>query len=238
MLTDFTWSIPLNFHDELLAATAAERDALLAIPFIRDGAAGTLQHTDYVAFLTEAYHHVKHTLPLLMACGARLPERLEWLRAAMGTYIQEETGHQEWILNDIRACGGDAEAVRHGRPGLAAELLVAYAYDTIARGNPVGFLGMVLVLEGTSTAVALHAAAALKQSLQLSSQAFSYLTSHGALDQEHTRFFATLVNRIDDADDRAALIHGARVFYRLYGDVFRGLDAGRSRQLVAARKCA
>lgn len=228
----------MNFHDKLLAATTAERDALLAIPFIRDGAAGKLQHTDYVAFLTEAYHHVKHTLPLLMACGARLPPRLEWLRAAMGTYIQEETGHQEWILNDIHACGGDAEGVRNGNPGLAAELLVAYAYDTIARGNPVGFLGMVLVLEGTSTAVALHAADALQQSLKLPPQAFSYLTSHGTLDQEHTRFYATLVNRIDDSDDRAALIHSARVFYQLYGDVFRGLDANRSRWPVAARKYA
>jgi pyrroloquinoline quinone (PQQ) biosynthesis protein C len=228
----------VNFYDTLLATTVAERDGLLAIPFMRDGAAGKLQHADYVAFLTEAYHHVKHTLPLLMACGARLPARLEWLRAAMGTYIQEETGHQEWILNDIRACGGDAEAVRNGSPGLAAELLVAYAYDTIARGNPVGFLGMVLVLEGTSTAVALHAADALRQSLKLPPQAFSYLTSHGTLDQEHTRFYATLVNRIDDTDDRAALVHGARVFYRLYGDIFRGLDANRSRQPVAARKYA
>lgn len=228
----------MNFHDELLAATAADRNGLLSLPFIRDGAAGKLQRADYLAFLTEAYHHVKHTLPLLMACGARLPERLEWLRAAMGTYIQEETGHQEWILNDIRACGGDAETVRHGQPGLAAELLVAYAYDTIARGNPVGFLGMVLVLEGTSTAVASHAADALRQSLHLPPQAFSYLSSHGALDQEHTRFYETLVNRIHHADDRAALLHGARVFYRLYGDVFRALDAGRKQQPDLARKYA
>jgi len=228
----------VNFHDQLLAATAAERTALLAIPFIRDGAAGKLRREDYVAFLAEAYHHVKHTLPLLMACGARLPERLEWLRAAMGTYIQEETGHQEWILNDIRACGGDAEAVRNGRPDLPAELLVAYAYDTIARSNPVAFLGMVLVLEGTSTEVALQAAAALQRSLALPPQALTYLTSHGALDQEHTRFYATLVNRIVDAGDRAALVHGAKVFYRLYGDVFRGLDAARNRDLDLARKCA
>lgn len=228
----------MNFHNELLSATAAERAELLATSFIRDGAAGALQRCDYVAFLTEAYHHVKHTLPLLMACGARLPERLEWLRAAMGIYIQEETGHQEWILNDIRACGADAEAVRNGRPGLAAELLVAYAYDTIARGNPVAFLGMVLVLEGTSTAVALHAAAALQQSLGLPSAAFTYLTSHGELDQEHTRFYATLVDRLHDAGDRAALIHGAKVFYRLYGDVFRGLDTVRRHNPELTRMCA
>lgn len=228
----------MNFYDELLAATATERAGLLAIAFIRDGAAGKLQREDYVAFLTEAYHHVKHTLPLLMACGARLPERLEWLRAAMGEYILEETGHQEWILNDISACGGNAETVRNGRPDLPVELLIAYAYDTIARSNPVGFLGMVLVLEGTSTAVALHAADALQKSLKLPPHAFSYLTSHGALDVEHTRFYATLVNRIVDTGDRAALMHGAKVFYRLYGDMFRALDAGRNRQRHLTRICA
>ena len=30
-------------------------------------------------------------------------------------------------------------------------MMVAYAYDTIARGNPVGFLGMVHVLEGPAS---------------------------------------------------------------------------------------
>lgn len=228
----------MDFHDQLLAATAQERADLLAINFIRDGAAGRLRREDYVAFLTQAYHHVKHTLPLLMACGARLPERLEWLRAAMGTYIREETGHQEWILDDIRACGADAEAVRNGQPDLPAEVLVAYAYDTIMRGNPAGFLGMVLVLEGTSTAVAIRATDALGRTLDLPPQAFTYLSSHGALDVEHTRFFATLINRIDDADDRATIVHGAKVFYRLYGDVFRALDARRNTQDAHTRKFA
>jgi len=217
----------MSYHDELLQATERERAELLAIPFIRDGAAGRLTRADYVAFLTQAYHHVKHTLPLLMACGARLPARLEWLRTAMAEYIREETGHQEWILDDIRACGADAEAVRNGRPGLAAEVLVAYAYDVIARVNPVGFLGMVLVLEGTSTAVASRAAQTLMASLKLPPAAFTYLTSHGELDIGHTRFFATLVDRLDDAADREAVVHCARVFYKLYGDVFRELDAAR-----------
>jgi len=74
------------------------------------------------------------------------------------------------------------------------------------------------------------------QSLRLPRSAFSYLTSHGALDIEHMRFFATLVNRLDSAADREIVVHCAKVFYRLYGDVFRGLDAARGATvpLVAA----
>ena len=217
----------MSFHDTLLAATRAERADLLAIAFIRDGAAGRLSRDDYVAFLTEAYHHVKHTLPLLMACGARLPARLEWLRREMTEYVKEETGHQDWILADIAACGADADAVRDGEPGFAAEMMVSYAYDLIARDNPAGFLGMVLVLEGTSTTVACQAAAALGGSLQLPPAAFTYLNSHGQLDIGHMDFYATLVNRLDDPADQAAIIRAAKRFYRLYGDVFRGLDARR-----------
>jgi long-subunit acyl-CoA synthetase (AMP-forming)/pyrroloquinoline quinone (PQQ) biosynthesis protein C len=218
----------MTFHDHLLTATRESRADLLAIPFMQDGRAGRLDREDYVAFLTEAYHHVKHTLPLLMACGARLPERLEWLRRELTHYVAEETGHQDWILADIAACGGDPETVRNGRPAWPAELMVSYAYDVVARGNPVGFLGMVLVLEGTSTAVATQAANALGAALGLPRPAFTYLSSHGALDVGHMDFYATLVNRLDDEGDRAGVIHAAKRFYRLYGDVFRELDSRRA----------
>lgn len=223
----------MSKYESLLAATAAERNALLSLSFIRDGACGALTLKDYTAFLGEAYHHVKHTLPLLMACGARLPERLEWLREAMAEYIEEETGHQEWILDDLRACGCDAEDVRNGVPSTEVELMIAYAYDSIARKNPVAFLGMVLVLEGTSVSVATQAADTLRATLKLPPQAFSYLTSHGSLDQAHTQFFATLVDRLD-TEDLEVVIHAAKVFYRLYGDIFRRLDACRSGMRAAA----
>lgn len=215
----------MPFYDELLSQTASARNQLLSLPILRAGAEGKVSREAYVAFLTEAYHHVKHTVPLLMACGSRLPERYEWMREAVAEYIEEEVGHQEWVLNDIKACGADAEAVRHGKPGLATELMVAYAYDMVQRINPVGFFGMVLVLEGTSVSMATRAGSALMQSLGLGPDAFTYLTSHGALDVGHTDFYAELVNRIEDPQDRQLLIHSANVFYKLYGDIFRELQS-------------
>jgi len=213
----------MPFYEQLLAATEADRERLLQAPALARGVRGEIPAHSYLAFLTEAYHHVRHTVPLLMACGSRLPARLEWLREAVAEYIEEETGHQEWILNDIRAAGGDAEAVRNGQPHAATELMVAYAYDGIHRGNPVSFFGMVLVLEGTSVALATQAAAVIQQGLELPDAAFSYLRSHGSLDQKHVRFYARLMNRLEAADDRAAVIHAARMFYCLYGDIFRSL---------------
>ncbi len=213
----------MAFYKQLLNDTAAERERMLEAPALQRGIRGEIPRQAYLAFLGEAYHHVRHTVPLLMACGARLPARLEWLREAVAEYIEEETGHQEWILNDIRAAGGDADAVRDGLPHASTELMVAYAYDGIARGNPASLFGMVLVLEGTSVALATQAADRIQQNLGLPDAAFSYLRSHGSLDLEHIRFYEKLMNRLDEADDRAAVTHAARMFFHLYGDIFRSL---------------
>ncbi len=161
-----------------------------------------------------------------MACGARLPARQEWLRSAVAHYIEEEIGHHEWILADIAAAGGDADAVRDSAPDFDTDQMVAYAYDTVTRRNPIGMFGMVYVLEGTSVSVASDAAHALQSSLGLPPVAFTYLSSHGALDLEHIDDYEHLVNRLDDADDRAAVIASARTFFRLYGNVLRGVDTG------------
>jgi pyrroloquinoline quinone (PQQ) biosynthesis protein C len=212
-----------GFFAQLQAATESARASLLAVPQLVRGARGKISLDTYIAFLGQAYHHVKHTVPLLMACGSRLPMEKEWLREAIGDYIAEETGHQEWILNDIRACGADPDHYRHGTPRPETELMVAYAYDTIHRSNPVGFFGMVFVLEGTSIQLATRAAGAIAGSLGLPREAFSYLSSHGSLDIGHMEFFQSLMNRLDDDSDRQAVIHVANMMYRLYGDVFRSL---------------
>jgi pyrroloquinoline quinone (PQQ) biosynthesis protein C len=214
----------MPFFDELQTSTAADRAALLSVPAIVECLAGRITRTRYVGFLRQAYHHVKHTVPLLMACGSRLGEERAALRRAMTQYIAEENGHEEWILDDLRACGDDAEAARRSAPAPATELMVAYVYDYVARVNPAGFLGMVHVLEGTSSALATRAAHSIARALGLPPAAFRYLTSHGSLDQGHVRFFEQTVNGLGP-DDREAVVHVARRVYGLYGDMFRGLPA-------------
>jgi hypothetical protein len=59
---------------------------------------------------------------------------------------------------------------------------------------------MVFVLEGTSVALALQAADRIQQALALPNAAFSYLRSHGTLDQQHTRHLADLLERMTPED--------------------------------------
>lgn len=223
----------MSFFQTLQAATEVERAQLLECSLVSDAIEGRMSTDQYAAFLCQAYHHVKHTVPLFMAVGSRLRDDQEWLRVAVAEYVQEEIGHQEWILNDIAACGFDSEKARHSVPNRATELMVGYGYHVADRLNPLGFFGMVHVLEGTSISVADSAAAAIAQSTGLSKKAFSYLSSHGALDIEHVKFFQDLMNNIESEKDQQWIIHCAKTFYHLYADVFRSVGSEQACLLAA-----
>lgn len=214
----------MTFFSHLQQATASDRRRLLDAPIVSAALEGRVTRAHYDRFLSRAYHHVKHTPSLLMACGARLPDTHEWLRVAIAHYIEEEMGHHEWILDDIAAIGGDADAVRASEPDFDTSVMVAYAYDTVMRRNPVGFFGMVYVLEGTSVSLATAVADQLQTSLALPAGAFTYLSSHGSLDSEHISHFETLVNRLDNRHDRDAVESSARTFFRLYANVLGSVD--------------
>jgi pyrroloquinoline quinone (PQQ) biosynthesis protein C len=208
-------------YERLKLETRSAQHYLFTAPILEDVALGRFDLGTYVRFLTNAYHHVKHTVPLMMACGARLPDRSNWMRERLKQYIDEEIGHEQWILDDIAACGADSSEVERGAPPFAVELLVSYVYDYINRRNPVGLLGMVHVLEGTSTRLATEIARLVQNRLGLPDDAFRYLRSHGALDQAHVAFFEDFVNELTDPPDVDAMIHVANRVYRLYGDVIR-----------------
>jgi pyrroloquinoline quinone (PQQ) biosynthesis protein C len=212
-----------SFFKELQSQTVNDREFLVSAPIIQDAVTGQMTRDEYLAFLEQAYHHVKHTVPLLMATGSRLAPHQMWMQASIAEYIEEEIGHDEWILSDIAACGGDPDRVRHGRPNHATEMMVAYAYYQIERVNAAGFFGMVHVLEGTSVSLATRAAASIQSSLGLPNNAFSYLNSHGSLDIEHVQFFETLMDGVSNPQDQQQILHCAKRFYRLYGEIFRSL---------------
>lgn len=215
----------MTFYDRLTRETAAERDQFLAIPLVQRALSSGGPKSLYIAFLTQAYHHVKHTFPLLALAASRTTD--ERYQDALVEYMEEERGHEKWILDDIRALGGDADAVRNGRPDPACRLMVAFTYHAIEHVSPYAMLGSVHVLEGMSVFLADRLADTLKRLFGADGEAgFSYLTSHGSLDQEHVAFFRKLVDGFDDPVVQDIVIDHAKMFYRLYGDIFRDLGAG------------
>lgn len=214
----------MQLFDKLQTETKCEQEWLTSLPLIQSGINGRISQQQYIAFLSQAYHHVKHTVPLMMACGAKLIEHARWVQHFLSSYIVEEVGHEQWILNDIKAAGGDSKLIKNSTPGPACEFLISYAYDIINRVNPYGFFGMVFVLEGTSIQLATKAAKSIKENLKLDDSAFTYLTSHGEVDKEHINFLKDLLNRVESKHDQDFIIHASKHFFKLYGNIFIELE--------------
>ena len=213
----------MSFYQRLEAETANERAAFLALPLIDLAVKTGGTRALYVDFLTEAFHHVKHTFPEL-ALAASLT-RDEAFQDALVEYMEEERGHEKWILDDIAALGGDAEAVRTGKPGMACRVMVGYTYYAIEHISPYAMLGSVHVLEGMSVMLADKVASSVKAALGISDEkaGFSYLRSHGALDIEHVAFFRRLADSITDPQAQDVIIETSRTIYHLYGGILREL---------------
>ncbi|MGO8911321.1 MAG: TenA family transcriptional regulator [Bradyrhizobium sp.] len=221
----------MSFYDRLISETAKDCEAFVAIPIVQHAIRNGASRSLYIDFLTEAYHHVKHTFPILALAASRTSD--ERYQDAMLEYMKEERGHEKWILDDIRMVGGNPDAVRNGTPGIPCQIMVGYAYYAVEHVSPYAYLGSVHVLEGMSVLLADKLADALKTSLALESDAaFSYLRTHGSLDIEHVAFFRKLIDGFDDSATQRIIIDNAKIFYRLYGSIF--LDLGARAELSNA----
>jgi pyrroloquinoline quinone (PQQ) biosynthesis protein C len=138
-----------------------------------------------------------------------------------------------WILEDIDAVGGDPEQVRRSAPRFPCKVMVGHAYYLVDRVSPYGLLGMIHVLEGMAVALAGKAVAALRESIGAADGGgFKYLTTHGDLDVRHSELFETLINAMDQRH-LPLVIETTGDFYKLYGDLFRDLDARRPAGLAS-----
>jgi long-chain acyl-CoA synthetase len=212
----------MDTYDRLKSETAGDLGRFLSIPLVREALANGGSRELYVSFLSQAYHHVRHTARLMGFAAAQTDD--ERFQDALVEYLNEERGHDKWILNDIRAMGGDADAVARGKPGMACQVMVGYAYYAIQWVSPYSILGMVHVLEGLSVTLADRLADAVQRKVGVTGgEGFSYLRSHGSLDLEHVEFFKKLVNGFQDRATQDVIIDTARVMYRLYGGIFEDL---------------
>lgn len=212
----------MSFYESLLAQTQAERDYLLGAPIIQQAMTGQVALHSYIAFLTEAYHHVKHTVPLLMACGAPA--------GASGVAAR---GHRRVHRGGVRPPGVGTQRHRRlwRRSGSGAQRHPAPAHRTDGGlclrphrpTQPGEFLRHGQRPRRHQHRPGHPGGRHHQDKLQLPNKAFSYLNSHGSLDLEHIEFFKKLMNRLDNDDDKAAVVHTAKVVYRLYGDMFRSL---------------
>jgi L-ornithine Nalpha-acyltransferase len=187
-------------------------------PVGRELVAGTLPRDQYVAYLTQVVHQVRHSAPMLARAAERL-EQLGRLRLAQ-TFRRkagEEDGHDAWALQDLAALGVSRSAAL-STPCCSAVRAYSAWLGHCAEANPTAVLGLAFTLEWFGSARAGQAAANLVRRAPIRGieSAVRFLRGHGDADDEHIRAFAEPLSEISDPDEVEAIVLSARLTANLY----------------------
>ncbi|MGI5499782.1 iron-containing redox enzyme family protein [Lentzea sp. CA-135723] len=203
----------------------------LVTPTLRRSAAALWQpdglRERYRRYLSEMHAVIKASVPLMELAFARCtaPDPVSTrLRAYLPEHIEEELGHDDWLLDDMLVAGLDPEAERLRPPSVQVVRLVGPQYYWINHGHPVALLGYMAVLEGNSPSPGL--AGLLARNTGLPDQAFDTLRHHADADPGHSDdIFAVLAELPLDAAQRAAVrasaLHTAAALIDLFDHLTR-----------------
>jgi hypothetical protein len=205
------------------SASARLRAAMaLLVPALGRSGARLWNHPDlaviYPRYLMAMHHVIRASVPLMAEAAralrdpARDVERRdvecrEADRAIAGYlehHIPEETGHDDWALEDLERLGIARGAVLAAHPYPAAAALAGTQYYYIRHHDPAAILGYIAQLEGYPPNEAALLAAADRTGLPVA--AFRTMRKHAHLDPHHRRDLDRLIDALPPDEHRSSLI--------------------------------
>ena len=109
----------------------------------------------YPEFLFRNHSVIRCSVPLMKAAAEEC-EKLqgrdptaEGMLTYLRHHIPEETGHDDWVLDDLELLGFPRKDVLKRVPPVSAAALAGSQYYWIRHVHPVALLGFIAVLEGT-----------------------------------------------------------------------------------------
>lgn len=164
----------------------------------------------FLSFQLELYSIVSCSVPLMRSACERAVELAgtDPLAASTARYlkqhIEEESHHDEWLLDDIVALGMDRSSVLRSNPSANVARLVGAQYCWIRHAHPAALFGYLAVIEGNPP-LAEHL-----NEIQLQTgyppDAFRCLHLHAADDIEHLNELRSTISGLPLSDSDAALI--------------------------------
>lgn len=213
----------MSFFITLVELTDASRREIETIPKVHAMMHHGLALPEYKAFLGDLYHIAWHFCPLMAAAAARCSDRLRHVRYDLYQRIQQEQGHEDWVLEDLRAIGGDPEAARDTPPSLPAQAMIGFNYYAVERVHPCSVLGMLYALEVIASVYGGRASEAIARALgrEVSAGGFKFLSSHATMDLDHMAALNVLMKTVDDPQAQEAIVTSTRVNFHQFGQLFR-----------------
>jgi hypothetical protein len=212
----------MSFFITLVEMTDASRREIETVPKIHSMIHHGLPLAEYQAMLHDLYHIVWHFCPIMAAAAARCDDRFRDVRFELYGRIEEEKGHEAWVLEDIEAVGGDVRGARENPPSAPVQAMIAFNYFGAERVHPCSVLGMLYMLEVVSSVYGGRVADSIAraQGREVAGGGFRFLSSHAAMDLDHMAKLNVLVKTIADPAAQAAIVNSTRVNFFQFGRMF------------------
>lgn len=214
----------MKFFLALVTQTDEARRAFENHPVVMDAVAQGLSQERYQHFLLELYHLVWHFNTVSAAATSRLADSHRQVRYFLYQHMQEEKGHEDWVLNDLEAVGVARDTALAYTPSAHTLALNGYNYSAADRKHPCSVLGMLYVLEVIASVYGGPFASALRERLLLQGEAgVSFISSHATLDAQHMKELREIANTLDDAESQASVVESALVNFHHFTRILEAI---------------
>jgi hypothetical protein len=210
-----------DFFLTLVMRTDEARRQFETHPVSLDAIAHGVTLERYRNLLLELYQIVWHFNPICGAAASRIDDSHKDVRYFLYSHMQEESGHEEWVLSDLDAIGVNSVDVAAHRAKTSTSALIGYNYWMADRKNPCSVLGMVYVLEVIASVYGGSFAASVRDSLLLTNdRGVSFIGAHATMDAEHMAHLRGVLNTIGDDATQWAITDSALVNFDMVTRVF------------------
>jgi pyrroloquinoline quinone (PQQ) biosynthesis protein C len=214
----------IPFFADLVTRTDEARRDFETNPVVLDAVAHGMSVERYRKLLLELYHVVWHFNPVCAAAASRIPDAQRQVRYFLYEHMHEESGHEEWVMNDLEAIGVDHALTRAHLPSVHTLALTGYNYWAADRRHPCSTLGMMYALEVIASVYGGTFSSAIRESLLLEGdRGVSFISSHATMDMEHMAALRIVLNTIEDDAARDAIVESTLVNFHHITRVFEAI---------------
>jgi len=153
-----------------------------------------------------------------------MPDEYRQIRYFLYEHIHEESGHEEWVINDLEAVGIPKEKVGAYQPSVFTLALTGYNYWAADRRHPCSVLGMIYALEVIASVYGGPFSLAIKEALHLPGEVgTTFISSHATMDAEHMAELRVVLNTLHDAASRSAITESAIINFHHFTKIFEAV---------------
>jgi pyrroloquinoline quinone (PQQ) biosynthesis protein C len=208
----------------LTEVTSRYRHQMEELPQLQAMLGGTFSKSSYAKFLIQLYPIVSNFCPVMAAAAGRCADRYANLRHYLYEHIEHEKGHEAMVMNDLEQLGNKCDDLPRANPGPAARAMLAYNYYAIDRVDPHYVIGMVYVLELMSSGYASTIAQSISRAIDHPmARGFSFLDSHGTLDDDHLADLIGLIQSIESPELVAKVVDSVDMNFYLFRQLISDL---------------